>query len=93
MFVIEDIIHGEQYGQFAKFDQALAELRQRAAVPWDQPPNLAPCTDWRTCGREYAIVEYDDSVLPWKWIQQTEVFEVTAAGVKWANGFSDSQDS
>jgi hypothetical protein len=66
MFVIEDEIHCDWHGQFASFDDAVAELRRRATLPWDQPPNAAPCTSWKTCGRKYVIIEFDDSNPPWK---------------------------
>jgi hypothetical protein len=37
MFVIEDEIHCDRHGRFARFDKALAELKRRAALPFDQP--------------------------------------------------------
>jgi hypothetical protein len=64
MFLIEDEIHAEPQGQFASFDEAMVELTRRAEVPWDQPPNVAPCLSWKTCGREYVVIEYDDSRVP-----------------------------
>jgi hypothetical protein len=87
MFVIEDEIHAEQHGQFSSFDEALAELRRAAKIPWDEAPNLAPCTSWRTCGREYVILEYDDSSTPWKVLRCVPVLNVSASGVKWSSGF------
>ena len=51
VFVIEDESHAEWAGEFATFEEALAELKRRASLPWDEAPNQAPCTSWRTCGR------------------------------------------
>ena len=41
MFIIEDERHAEQQGQFASLKEALGELKKRAAIPWDQAPNVA----------------------------------------------------
>lgn len=90
MFVIEDEIHCDWHGQYGNFDDAVAELRRRATLPWDQPPNAAPCTSSKTCGREYVIIEFDDSSLPWKELRRVPAFDVSAAGVKWASGFEVS---
>ena len=88
MFVIEDEIHCDWHGQYATFEAAVTELRRRAAIPWDQPPNAAPCMSSNTCGREYVIIEFDDSCLPWKELRRVPVFDVSAGGVKWHSGFS-----
>ena len=87
MFVIEDEEHAEQHGQFSTMEAAIAELEHRAAIPWDQEPNVAPCTNWRNCGRRYELVEYDDIERPWKELRRFEVLEVSAAGVLWSRGF------
>jgi hypothetical protein len=86
MFLIEDELHAEPQGQFASFEQAIAELKRRSIVPWDQEPNCAPCANWRACGREYVIIEYDDSGVPWKELRRVAILEVSAAGVRWADG-------
>jgi hypothetical protein len=84
MFKIEDQIHAEpQDGAFSSFAEAMAELRHRATLPWDIPPNVAPCTNWRTCGRRYEIVEYDGSSLPWKELSRTEILELGPARLRW----------
>ena len=90
MFVIEDEAHAEPQGQFASFEKAIVELQRRAIVPWNQDPNRAPCTNWRSCGRKYEVIEYDDSHAPWREVQRMLVLEVSAAGVKWADGFGKS---
>jgi hypothetical protein len=86
MFVIEDEIHCDWHGRFAQFDEALAELKHRAALPWNQPPNAAPCVNSHTCEREYVIIEFDDSCSPWKELRRTPVLNVSQAGVTWRTG-------
>jgi hypothetical protein len=87
MFLIEDEIHAEHHGQFASLDEAISELRRRATITWDQAPNAAPCTSWKTCGRDYVVVEYDDSQSPWKELRRMPVLRVSASGVEWAAPF------
>jgi hypothetical protein len=89
MFVIEDERHAEPQGEFASFADALTELRRRAKIPWDQPPNCAPCTNWRNCGRSYEVIEYDDSHAPWKQLSTVPVLKVSASGVQWSGGFEE----
>jgi hypothetical protein len=83
MFLIEDEAHAElQEGQFQSRQEALAELRRRAAIAWDMEPNRAPCTNWRNCGRRYEIVEYDGA-SPSKVLSRNLTLEISAAGVRW----------
>jgi len=82
-FVIEDEFHAEWMGEFTSEEEALTELRRRAQLPWDQPPNRAPCMSWRTCGREYCVLEFDDTQKPWKELRRTRVLEVSALEVTW----------
>jgi len=85
-FLIEDERHAEpQEGEFSSLAEALAELRRRASMPWDQPPNVAPCTNWRNCGRSYEIIEYDDSTQPPTEVRRFLALEVSATGAKWVN--------
>lgn len=86
MFVIEDQFHAEPIGRFASRNEALAELRRLAETPWDQAPNVAPCGSWRTCGREYELIEYDVAVSPWRELSRTEALNVSAAGFEWKLG-------
>jgi hypothetical protein len=83
MFLIEDEVHAEAQGEFRTREEALAELRRRAAIPWDQEPNRAPCTGWQTCGRRYALVEYSDDTIPWKVISRVAILEVSSMGALW----------
>ena len=85
MFVIEDERHAEpQRGEYATFAEAVEELKRRATLPWDKPPNVAPCQGWRTCGRAYEIVEYETFCIPWKELQRVPLLEVSASGAKWS---------
>lgn len=84
MFMIDDDRHAEpQAGEYPTREDALAEIVRRAALGWDEPPNRAPCMSWKTCGREYQIIEYDDSVLPWRTISVEPIMEIGADGVRW----------
>ena len=84
MFVIEDEAHAErQEGQFQTRQQAIVELQRRAAIPWNEKPNRAPCTSWLNCGRRYELVEYDDTALPWKELSRNLILEISAAGARW----------
>lgn len=83
MFVIEDELHAEQHGEFATRDEAMADLRRRAAVPWNDEPNVAPCAAWAKCGRRYELIEYDTSCTPWREIRRHRVLEISQAGVVW----------
>ena len=86
MFVIEDEAHAEpQSGEFRTFEDAMDELRRRASIPWDEAPNVAPCTNWRKCGRRYEIIEYDTSETPWRELSRRFVLEINAEGVRWAS--------
>lgn len=83
IFVLEDALDAESMGKFDSFEAAWAEIRRLASLPWDAPPNVAPCQSWETCGRDYEIVECDTSCEPWEEIRRISAFEINAAGVKW----------
>jgi hypothetical protein len=83
MIVIEDEWHAEHVGEFATKGEALAELHRLATVPWDAPPNVAPCMSWRTCGRRYELIEYDDTVVPWRQLDREPALEITQNGPNW----------
>jgi hypothetical protein len=84
MFVIEDEAHAEpQAGGFQTRQQAIAELRRRAEIPWNEEPNRAPCTNWLNCGRRYELVEYDDKASPWKEVSRNLILDISAGGVRW----------
>lgn len=84
---IEDDIHCEKERPFGTFADALAELRRRAVIAWDSPPNQAPCTSWRSCGREYFVLEYDERAEPPRVLRKAHILDVSANGVVWIEGF------
>ena len=86
IFVIEDQIHADWHGEFSSFQAAVCELKRRAQLPWDEDSNRAPCMSWKTCGRSYAVIEFDDSQQPRREVRRIPVLEVSATGVKWADG-------
>ncbi len=90
MFVIEDEAHAEWQGEFRTREQALAELKRRASIPWNEPPNQAPCTNWPKCGRRYELIDFDDSALPWTELTRTLILEISAAGVHWHGPQADA---
>lgn len=90
MYIIEDELHAEAIGEFASFEEVVRELQRLAALPWDQPPNLAPCTSWARCRSDYQIVEYDATQRPWQELSRIQALSVSAAGVIWSAGFSAS---
>jgi hypothetical protein len=89
MFMIEDERHAEPQGQFENIRLAIAELKRRSTIPWDQEPNRAPCGNWSACGRSYEVIEYDDSHSPWKELRRMPALDISAAGIKWSNGFDN----
>jgi len=87
IITIEDERHAEPQGEFASFQNAVAELKRRATIPWDEDPNRPPCMNWESCGRRYEVVEYDETHSPWKELRRVTVLEVCAVGVKWSPEF------
>ena len=79
-FRIEDERHSDVIGEFATEDEAHAELRRLVQVPWNEAPNRAPCTNWKDCGRDYELVEYDPDE-PHREIARRLVLTVSANGV------------
>jgi hypothetical protein len=87
---IEDGIHCEQDGPYESFEAAVAELRRRAGIAWDAAPNQAPCVSWRTCGREYHVLEYDARSESGRLLRNVHVLDVSAKGVEWVEGFEQA---
>jgi hypothetical protein len=84
MFVIEDERHAEpQHGEFKTFEEAIDSLKSISEIPWDKEPNKCPCTNWKECQRNYQIVEYKTTEIPWKELQRWDVLAISAKGVKW----------
>jgi hypothetical protein len=83
MFVIEDEAHAERLGEFSTIEAATAELRRLSKVSWDEAPNVAPCTNWRACGRRYELVHYDSTNVPWREKLRIPALNVSAKAVVW----------
>jgi hypothetical protein len=81
-FLIVDDAHCEPQGQrYTSREEAIAELERRAAIPWNDEPNRAPCRNWAKCGRRYVIEEYDDTESDQ--MSRVLVLEISAKGVEW----------
>ena len=87
MFVIMDDLHAELHGEFGSREEALAELSLRADLPWDQPPNQCPCTTWRTCERQYVLVDVDTSNGGWTERSRESALTVSATGSRWLTAY------
>ncbi len=84
IFIIEDESHDEWCGEFTSYEDALKELKARANLPWDTAPNQCPCMNWKTCSRNYEIIEFDNSKDGhWKVMSRTPIFEISSKGVIW----------
>lgn len=82
-FVIEDELHCEIIGEFVAKLDAVERLKRLAQAPWDEQPNCAPCTNWKTCGREYVLIEYDTASEPWGELSRSAALKISAAKVEW----------
>jgi hypothetical protein len=84
VILIQDDMHAElQKTEYASFQQAVEELKRRAAIPWNEPPNRCPCLGG-TCGRAYALREFERAEPPpWKSLRKAIVVKVNRAGVVW----------
>ncbi len=82
-FIIEDEMHDEWLGEFSTLKEVIEKLQGLATIPWDEDPNRVPCTSWKTCGRDYHIIEFDDSSLPWTEINNKHVMRVDSRGANW----------
>lgn len=90
VFVIEDEFHAEwQGGHYASLRDALEELKRRAVLPWEEVPNRWPCTSWKTCHRDYNILEYDNSSTPWRELRRLGYLEVSSKGAVWSGDFEN----
>jgi thymidylate synthase ThyX len=83
MFVIEDEWHAEWIGEYVSREEAHAELRRLAELPWDEAPNVCPCISWQTCGRRYHIIELDTSAEPWRRLHDEALLDVSAERTAW----------
>lgn len=84
-FVVEDEEHCESFSKHASMDDAIEEIRRLSELPWDADPNRCPCMSWKTCSREWIVVEYDPSTKPYpQQVRRTDVIcQIGSAGVRW----------
>ncbi len=89
IFIIEDDVHAEWCGEFETFEEAIKELNSRSNLAWDAKPNVCPCKNWKACGREYYLIEFDKSKEPW--IEKSQVFalSVSEKGTVWHKDFTE----
>jgi hypothetical protein len=87
LFRIRDERHDDwRPGEFATRSEAVAELQRLAAIPWDEAPNLCPCTGWRHCARHYELVEIDPAVGRGMSDMHFEPYlTIGAEGVEWVD--------
>jgi len=83
-FAIEDNDHCQDVSTHADLAEAIAALHALAKVPWGQEPNVAPCVTGMNCSRDYEIVEYDTSVMPWVLLRRHPGFYISSQGLIWA---------
>ncbi|MCA9124745.1 MAG: hypothetical protein H6822_01855 [Planctomycetaceae bacterium] len=87
-FDVFDERHCESCCTLESFAEALAEIERRCSIPWDEPPNRAPCKSWMSCGRKYEIREYA-SPSSAELLRVTKVCDIDATGIQWL--FDDTQ--
>ncbi len=75
-FLIEDSGHAEQIGEYTSLVDAWNRIIELSKIPWDEVPNIAPCSSWNTCGREYEIIEYQNDKLPWVEIRRIMALKI-----------------
>jgi len=73
IWILEDDAHAEPIGEYSSFDRAEMEMKKRLNLPKSHELNRGPCSN-PNCPRTYLIIEYDNSCVPWKHIQKTEIF-------------------
>jgi hypothetical protein len=85
IILIQDDWHCElQQTEYTSFDDALEELRRRALILSTDPPNRAPCTGWRKCGRSYTLCEFEKTQTPpWKLWRYAKIVDVDPTGATW----------
>ena len=81
IFVVEDDFHAELMGKFSSKEEA-RELLERLRANPSALENRAPCTSWKTCSRQYYLLEYEDSQTPWAKLSSEPAFEVRQGQVR-----------
>ena len=89
MFIIEDEAHSEYIAEVQTWEEAITELKRLSKIPWDKEPNQAPCISWKTCGREYIIIEFDGDGNSAKQLRRVSALGVSAESITWDPGFAN----
>lgn len=85
LYRIADEMHGEIFGDYGSFGEALGVLKRWALRSWDESPNLCPCTNWHSCGRHYEIQVLDTSTEPFWTLRETmPIVSVSGDGAEWS---------
>jgi hypothetical protein len=74
-FVVEDEFHADWVATFPSREESLV-LADRLRSDSDAEENKPPCTSWRTCRREYYLLEYEDTTKPWTLVRREPLFEI-----------------
>lgn len=73
---MEDDFHGDEIATLPSREEALTLAARLRADP-EAEANRPPCESWRTCRREYYLLEYDDATKPhWTLIQREPLFAI-----------------
>ena len=81
IFVVEDDFHAELIGKFSSREEA-DELLERLRANPSALENRAPCTNWKTCCRQYYLLEYENSQTPWAKLSSEPAFEIRQGQVR-----------
>jgi hypothetical protein len=84
VYAIYDDVHCELGNESATLAESLAELDRLARLRWDEWPNLAPCSQWASCGRRYRVVELSlDRSAPYSRVPVAPRLCVGYNGTRW----------
>jgi hypothetical protein len=84
VYAIYDDVHCQLGNEFATLAQSLAELDRLGGLSWNEPPNVAPCSDWASCGRRYRVIELStDRSAPYSHVPVAPRLCVGYNGIRW----------
>ena len=82
-YIIEDEFHCNICGRYASFEEALAELKRWAELPWGEGDHCAPCQSWKTCHADYIVGVQYDPLLQDAHPDPVHVLTLSARGAEW----------
>jgi len=80
-YIIEDQIHCEWIWKYNSISDATSELQRLLKLPWNKDKNLAPCMSYKTCGREYELIEYNIKWDIWDEVSRYPIFDIKSSGI------------